>query len=154
MLSNVVYNPSHLRQLRVLFLLFVREFLRVLPKRHKFAMELRDESWYTPEGFELLRRHNVALCIHDWREMPWPKELTADFTYIRFRRSGSRYGGSYPDSHLREWANRIRNWQPQLAEVRVYVYFNKDIAGHAIRNARSLREMLDRESPARAPRAA
>jgi uncharacterized protein YecE (DUF72 family) len=130
----------------------LREFLRILPKRHKFSLEFRDESWYTAQVYELLRRHNVALCIHDWREMPWSKELTADFTYVRFHGSGSRYGGSYPDAHLREWADRIRNWQPLLREV--FVYFNNDIGGHAIRNAHSLREMLNCETLAGAPRAA
>jgi uncharacterized protein YecE (DUF72 family) len=117
------------------------DFLSVLPKRHKFSLEFRDESWCSPQVYELLRRYNVALCIHDWREMPWPKELTADFTYIRFHGSGTRYGGSYPDFHLRHWAETIESWQPRLKEV--FIYFNNDIGGHAIRNARSLRQMLD-----------
>lgn len=120
------------------------DFLAILPKDHRFVVEFRDESWNTTEVYKLLRRHNVALCIHDWREMPWPKELTADFTYIRFHGSGSCYGGNYPDEHLRQWADRIRSWQPQLREV--FVYFNNDIGGHAIRNARSLREMLGFEA--------
>lgn len=128
------------------------EFLNVLPKGHKFSLEFRDESWNTAAVFDLLRRHNVALCIHDWREMNWPKELTADFTYIRFHGSGSCYGGDYPEEHLRDWAARMRQWQPQLSEA--YVYFNNDIGGHAIRNARRLRELLNADTQARAPRAA
>jgi len=116
------------------------EFLSVLPKRHRFAIEFRDESWFTPQVYELLRDSNVALCLHDWREMPWPLELTADFSYIRFHGSGSRYGGNYPESHLRAWAERIEGWKARLQQV--FVYFNNDIGGHAIRNARSLRAML------------
>lgn len=116
------------------------EFLSILPKRHKFSVEFRDESWSTPQVYELLRRYNIALCIHDWREMQWPKQLTADFTYIRFHGRGARYGGSYPDSELHHWAETIETWQLQLKEV--FVYFNNDIGGHAIRNARSLRQML------------
>jgi len=128
------------------------EFLSLLPKGPSFVIEFRDESWYTRQVYELLRRHNVALCIHDWREMPWPKQLTANFTYIRFHGSGSRYGGSYPNAHLCEWADRIRSWKGRLGEI--FVYFNNDIGGHAIRNALSLREMLDRDVPATAPSAA
>ena len=128
------------------------EFLSVLPRGHSFVIEFRDESWYTTQVYELLHRHNVALCIHDWREMPWPKELTADFTYIRFHGSGSRYGESYPHAYLCEWADRIRSWKGRLAEL--FIYFNNDVGGYAIRNARTLREMLDRESPATAPSAA
>jgi uncharacterized protein YecE (DUF72 family) len=123
------------------------DFLNVLPKGHKFSIEFRDQSWYTPEIFDLLRRHNVALCVHDWREMNWSKEFTADFTYLRFHGSGRCYGGNYPENHLRDWARRISNWQSQLSET--FVYFNNDIGGHAIRNARRLREMLDSETQSR-----
>jgi uncharacterized protein YecE (DUF72 family) len=128
------------------------EFLDVLPRGPKFSIEFRDESWNTAEVFQLLRRHNVALCIHDWRQMPWPKELTANFTYVRFHGSGRSYGGSYPDEHLREWAERIRRWERKLNEA--YVYFNNDTGGHAIRNARTLRQMLKMEASAVSPQAA
>jgi uncharacterized protein YecE (DUF72 family) len=120
------------------------DFLSILPKGHQFSIEFRDETWNTAAVFELLRQHNVALCIHDWREMPWPKDLTADFTYIRFHGSGRCYGGNYPHDHLCDWAKRLRAWAPSLRTA--YVYFNNDIGGHAIRNARTLREMLNRES--------
>ena len=130
----------------------LREFLAILPARHKFSIELRDESWNTAEVFDLLRRHNVALCIHDWRERPWPTELTADFTYIRFHGSGTRYGGDYPQTQLRQWADRIQSWRTRLFEA--FVYFNNDIGGHAIRNAHTLREMLNCESQSDIARAA
>ena len=128
------------------------DFLNVLPKGHQFSIEFRDESWNSTAVFDMLRSHNVALCIHDWREMPWPKELTADFTYVRFHGSGHCYGGNYPDEHLREWAQRLEGWKSHLREA--YVYFNNDIGGHAIRNARTLREMLNRKPLDRAPQAA
>jgi uncharacterized protein YecE (DUF72 family) len=117
------------------------DFLTILPARHKFSLEFRDASWYAPQVYQLLRQRNVALCIHDWREMPWPKELTANFSYLRFHGSGARYGGNYSEALLRYWAETIRSWQGQLKEV--FVYFNNDSGGHAIRNARSLAYMLD-----------
>jgi len=124
------------------------EFLAILPPHHKFSVEFRDQTWYSPRVYDLLRRHNVALCIHDWHELLWPNELTADFAYLRFHGSGARYGGNYPDSHLRQWAEMIQSWQPQLKKV--FIYFNNDIGGHAIRNARSLRQMLSQASQPRA----
>jgi uncharacterized protein YecE (DUF72 family) len=130
----------------------LQAFLSILPRGHKFAVEFRDQSWYTSAVFELLRQHNVALCMHDWREVNWPQELTADFSYIRFHGRGSGYGGNYPDRQLAQWAERIRKWRWQLQEG--FLYFNNDIGGHAIRNARTLRAMLCREVPAGAPRAA
>lgn len=118
----------------------LRDFLAILPRNHKYALEFRDQSWCTEQVYDLLRKHNVAFCIHDWREMAWPRVLTADFTYIRFHGSGSRYGGDYPQETLQYWAGLVRKWESQIGEF--FAYFNNDIGGHAIRNAQSLRRML------------
>src|SRR5918992_5961654 len=40
-------------------------FLEILPTRVKHAIEFREPSWYDDEVMRLLRRHNVALCLHD-----------------------------------------------------------------------------------------
>lgn len=116
------------------------EFLAILPPRHQYVLEFRDPSWSSEKVYQLLRQYNVALCIHDWREMAWPVECTANFTYLRFHGSGRCYGGNYPDDVLRKWATLVESWRSRLAEV--FIYFNNDIGGHAIRNARSLRQML------------
>jgi uncharacterized protein YecE (DUF72 family) len=116
------------------------DFLNLLPPRHHYAIEFRDESWYVNQVYDLLHRSNVAFCIHDWGEMPNPQVLTADFTYIRFHGSGTRYGGLYPERQLQKWADRLRGWESELFAA--YVYFNNDIGGHAIRNARSLRTLM------------
>lgn len=115
-------------------------FLQLLPEKQKHVIEFRDDSWYTAQIRELLSRYNVALCLHDWRAADWARELTADFTYIRFHGTTGRYAGNYPDHLLRSWAEEIRNWGKKLTEV--FAYFNNDVGGHAIRNARSLRAML------------
>jgi uncharacterized protein YecE (DUF72 family) len=117
------------------------KFLSLLRGRRGCAIEFRDESWYTEEVWELLRRHNVALCLHDWASAPWARELTANFTYIRFHGRNGKYGGNYPDRILRDWAGRIGSWAGRLSEV--FAYFNNDLAGHAVRNAKSLRSMFD-----------
>ena len=91
-------------------------------------------------------------AFHDWRELSWPMELTADFTYLWFHGSGSRYGSSYPEQTLKKWARRIRTWQARLSAV--FIYFNNDIGGHVVHNARSLRRRLDRDDENRAAKAA
>ena len=123
------------------------EFLSILPKGHRYVLEFRDESWSSDPVYQLLREHNVALCIHDWREMAWPIELTADFSYVRFHGSGRCYGGNYPDNVLKQWAARIEGWRSRLSQV--FIYFNNDMGGHAIRNARTLDGMLGQASPSR-----
>ena len=54
-----------------------------LPSDIRWAVELRDRSWLCDDVFEVLRRHGVALCVHDLLE-DHPFELTAAWTYVRF----------------------------------------------------------------------
>ena len=67
---------------------------------------------------------------------------TAPFVYVRLHGPdhGALYAGSYSDADLSWWAERVREWEAQGREV--YAYFNNDGAGHAVRNARTLRSFL------------
>jgi uncharacterized protein YecE (DUF72 family) len=117
------------------------EFLEALPTNHRHVLEFRDESWLKPQAFALLRKHNVAFCIHDLGQMQTPLEVTADFTYVRFHGPGhAKYCGSYSEADLRIWASRIAEWRRQLSGV--YVYFNNDIGGWAVKNAETLLRLL------------
>jgi uncharacterized protein YecE (DUF72 family) len=114
-------------------------FLQALPpKKHQYVFEFRDPTWYRQDIYEMLRRYNVGLCIHDWRGEQSPTELTADFSYIRFHGATGRYQGEYTPEMLRKWADLICGWLPKLKDV--YVYFNNDVGGHAIRNALLLQD--------------
>ena len=122
----------------------LREFLDLLPREHTYAIEFRDDTWYAPQIYELLQQHNVALCIHDWHSLKWAQELTANFSYVRFHGTGGRYAGNYPDHFLKRWATKIQGWARRLSHV--YVYFNNDVEGNAIRNARTLRAAVEKLS--------
>jgi uncharacterized protein YecE (DUF72 family) len=116
-------------------------FLAALPREHRYAVEFRDESWLAKESFDLLRKFNTGFCIHDLANMQTPLEITADFTYIRFHGPGeAKYQGSYSRKQLNEWADRIRAWRSKLKGI--YVYFNNDIGGHAVWNAKTLKELI------------
>ncbi len=117
------------------------EFLDLLPDGHRYAFEFRDESWVVPEVFTLLRKHNAAFCIHDFADMKIPIEVTGDFTYVRFHGpTSAKYWGSYSNRELRKWADRINGWRKTLSAV--YVYFNNDPEGAAVRNALALKELV------------
>ena len=117
------------------------EFLEMLPDGFRYAFEFRDESWLVPEVFALLKKHNAAFCIHDFADMKIPIEITADFTYIRFHGpTSAKYWGSYSNSQLHKWAEWIKSWRSELAAV--YVYFNNDPEGAAVRNALELKELV------------
>jgi uncharacterized protein YecE (DUF72 family) len=74
--------------------------------------------------------------------LPCILRSTAPFVYVRLHGpdTGYLYGGSYADTDLHWWADRIREWAGMGKEV--FVYFNNDCGGNAIRNAETLRWML------------
>ena len=118
----------------------LEEFLSIIPPKHKYVFEFREQSWCIPRVVDILRRHNVAMCLHDWGAKPWPGDFTADFTYIRFHGPTGKYAGNYDDKMLHEWASRIEQWRTQLRGI--YAYFNNDQGGYAIENARTLEKLL------------
>jgi len=116
-------------------------FLNELPKEPKYSFEFRDKSWLCSEVYQLLEKHNAALCIYDLKGFESPLEITADFTYIRLHGpSKSAYQGCYDKKALNKWASRIKTWKGRLAAV--YIYFDNDQMGYAANNAILLKEMI------------
>lgn len=115
----------------------LQQFLPLLAsRRHQYVVEFRDPTWYTNPVYELLRKNNIALCVHDWGGHHSPQEITADFTYVRFHGATGKYQGNYSEEMLQAWASRISNWSPTLSAI--YLYFNNDAGGHAVTNAQLL----------------
>jgi len=114
-------------------------FLEALPKWHRYAFEFRDPSWNTQAVYEVLRKHNAAYCAFHLAGYQSPIEITTDIAYVRLHGPGGKYQGSYSDGVLREWAQRIRDWQRDLKAI--YLYFDNDDSGFAAFNALRLREL-------------
>jgi len=107
--------PSFKRDLAVL-----DDFLAGLPSNAKAAFEFRNESWFTDEVFDLMRRHKTALCIADSEKLTTPAVFTAPFTYFRLRR------GNYSQSELRRWAKLIEQPDSPMPVQETYVYFKHE----------------------------
>jgi uncharacterized protein YecE (DUF72 family) len=109
------------------------------PGRHCF--EFRHPSWFARPVFEHLRAHDAALVLgHDGRRDPFPFELTAAWTFIRFHYGERGRRGNYSESELRSWAAEIRSLR---AGAEVFAYFNNDWEAFAPRNALRLRRLLE-----------
>ena len=67
---------------------------------------------------------------------PSEEVITADFVYIRFHGEGGSYASKYTDGELKSWARKIKKWQKGGLDV--YAYFNNDVGGFAVENAKSL----------------
>lgn len=118
------------------------EFLAALPRRHRWALEVREPSWLHDDVFSALAGHGVALCVHDLLpNHPW--ERTADFGYVRFHGPHATthpYRGAYTGRRLWRPAQRLQEWLDEGADV--YAYFNNDYDGHAVTDAEWLGDRL------------
>jgi uncharacterized protein YecE (DUF72 family) len=96
---------------------------------------------YSQDIYNLLKKHNIALCVHDFSSEATPQVLTADFTYIRFHGPIGIYYGKYTIDELKRWASIIKKWISQ--DITVYAYFNNDAHGWAVENALELKKLLE-----------
>jgi uncharacterized protein YecE (DUF72 family) len=118
----------------------LREFAAALPTGIQHVIEFRDSSWAHPEIEAVLTAAKLNYCLHDMGGFQCPAWVTGPVVYIRFHGAGAKYGGNYPKPHLKRWAEHITEYASTGRAV--YVYFNNDIGGHAITNARQLKELL------------
>lgn len=120
--------------------------LSTLPrsKALRHAFEFRDASWFCREAFDLLRTFGFAFCIAHGPGFPITEEVTCDFVYLRLHGGEILYGSNYSDEELKQWAGKIVEWWRKEGKT-VFVYFNNDAYGFAVRNAQSLISLLTLE---------
>jgi len=119
----------------------LERFLDALPDALRTTFEFRDPSWFDDDILELLRSHGAAFCVYHLAGRLSPKEVTADFVYVRLHGPGDKYEGSYDQETLSGWAGAFTSWARRGLDV--YCYFDNDDSGYAAQNAVSLADMLD-----------
>lgn len=119
------------------------DFLDALPTDFRYAFEFRDPDWQVPSVYEALREMGAAFCIFELSGFLTPKEITADFVYIRLHGPDGAYRGEYDTSTLAGWAGAMTHWAGEGREV--FCFFDNDEAGYAVQNALRLRKMLNKE---------
>jgi uncharacterized protein YecE (DUF72 family) len=119
----------------------LKRFLPLLSREFEYAVEFRHPSWFTEPIYELLRKHQAALCVFHHVKIECPRLLTAPLVYLRFHGASGRYAGKYTSEQLREWAGWARRCQSERHHV--VAYFNNDYKGFAVENAREFRELVN-----------
>ena len=104
------------------------------------VIEMRDPRLYSDAMLSRLAAHRVSLCLHDMPGSESPLEAESPVLYVRFHGYGAKYGGSYPNRILDQWAERIA--RAVVSGRPAYAFFNNDIGGAAVRDAERLRERV------------
>lgn len=114
--------------------------LEALPPGRRFAVEFRDDSWLVPPVTALLERHGVAFCQSDIPKPP-ADIVTAGFVMLRLHGPdpAKPYRGSYGETRLAAWLERIERWRAAGREV--FCYFDNTMHGDAPRDALRLLEL-------------
>jgi uncharacterized protein YecE (DUF72 family) len=125
------------------------------PLRH--AIEIRHQSFCTPEFIALLREYKTALVVADTVAWPLLTDTTADFVYVRLHGSKQLYTSGYGPKAIAKWADWITAWAsgrppkdgPHIAPATgksgpkdVYVYFDNDAKVRAPADAIALEKRL------------
>ncbi len=125
----------------------------------RYALEIRHESFRTPEFVALLREHRIGLVIADTAgKWPFFEDTTTDVVYIRLHGDEELYVSGYTDDALEKWRTKISAWahgkSPREAQTiaprekspppkrDVFVYFDNDVKVRAPFDAMSLAHKL------------
>jgi uncharacterized protein YecE (DUF72 family) len=115
-------------------------FIERLPSDLEHVFEFRHPSWYADEVLALLDRHGIGFVTHDLAGLVSPRWASGRTAYVRFHGTGGKYWGRYSEQQMAEWAGWLLD---QTAAGRsCWAYFNNDIHGHALEDARALKRAL------------
>ena len=127
------------------------EFLSLLPRDLRFAVEFRQRGWIDESVLALLADHNVAVALTDARWIPRKTMLalaeqpTAKFAYIRWmgpNRDITDYSRIQFDRsrELDAWSNALQALDERVDDV--WGFANNHFAGHSPATARELQKLV------------
>ncbi len=90
-------------------------FLELLPDTFnghhlRHVVEVRHDSFLTPEFIALLRKFSMPVVFTDHIEYPSIADVTGDFVYARLQQGKDTVPTAYPPKEINAWAGRLTEW--------------------------------------------
>ena len=90
-------------------------FLNLLPEKFdghglRHVVEVRNDTFKTPEFIALARKHSVAICYAEHESYTEIADVTADFVYARLQKGSEKLKSGYAPKALDAWAARAKAW--------------------------------------------
>lgn len=119
----------------------LESFCQKLDMDFTHVLEFRHQSWFDQEVYEVLKKFNVACCMLSAPDdLPEDLIVTHKTAYLRFHGKNEWYDYLYSDGELKEWSKRLG----KLNNIdRLFIYFNNDKHGNAVKNALTFKKLLN-----------
>jgi uncharacterized protein YecE (DUF72 family) len=116
------------------------EFLNDVPRAIRSAWEFRHASWFGDKIYDVLRKHNSAMCLAESDELEVPDVHTASFDYFRLRKS------DYTAEQIGALAARVRS--SAAGEREVFAFMKHEERPESALNAEQLLKLARQEATA------
>jgi uncharacterized protein YecE (DUF72 family) len=114
--------------------------LNAFGPNRRVTAELRHPSWNSDDVRRVLEKRHAACCWADRKGRLQPRWRTTDWGYVRMHEGAASPHPCYGQAALTSVAAELFETFSKGEDV--FVYFNNDCGGCAVRNARSLRKLL------------
>ncbi|MEO0091346.1 MAG: DUF72 domain-containing protein [candidate division WOR-3 bacterium] len=114
----------------------ITEFIKYTNLNDKFALEPRNQNWFTEEEIKWAKKHNITWVSIDAPKFPNTIYQTSDKVYLRMHGRTNWYQHNYSKKELKEISLRIKILKPKA----VYIYFNND--QDMLANAQAMRQIM------------
>jgi uncharacterized protein YecE (DUF72 family) len=118
----------------------LQNFLNILPSSPRSCFEFRHPSWECDETYYTLRKSGSGHVVVSKKNYPFIEQHTTDFAYYRLHGPEKMFASSYSESWLRDLSESIEYLYSN--GIISFIFFNNDISGHAVSNARMLKTFL------------
>ncbi len=108
-------------------------FLEKLPKRHRYVVEVRNNSWLNEEFYSSLKANKTALAWTDRPLMAQISEITADFLYFRWEGDRKKVNGTMGKIEVDRTEDLelvSGSIKPFESKMEVFGYFGKYFSGY------------------------
>jgi uncharacterized protein YecE (DUF72 family) len=127
----------------------LKNLISVLPKKQKHAIELRNNSWFIPETYNLLTENKIALVMTDKVWLEEKEKITTDFVYFRWQGNRKQIKGTKgieeknKTIQIQKYAKKIKTY-PNNMEI--FGYFSKYFSGHPPTDAKKILKLLQNKN--------
>ncbi|MBN2544279.1 MAG: DUF72 domain-containing protein [Spirochaetes bacterium] len=130
---SIHFNETNFKKLN--------NFIKLLNKNYDNVIEFRHALWWCDEVKKILMDNQISFCSVNGLNMPDELVSTSDSIYVRFH--GKYYDSLYSDKELIGFKEKIiKTLELKKNIKRVYIYFNNDAGGNAVKNALFMKQII------------